>query len=78
VREENGGREGAGDGNSFIGATLPPWPTAPGHAAVGRGARIPAAVPRGGSNLAPPGSTNPGAEDEGVAAVEGDGWLDED
>jgi hypothetical protein len=23
-------------------------------------------------------SSNPGAEDEGVAAVEGDGWLDED
>jgi hypothetical protein len=23
-------------------------------------------------------SANPGAEDEGVAAVEGDGWLDED
>jgi hypothetical protein len=23
-------------------------------------------------------SANPGAEDEGVVAVEGDGWLDED
>jgi hypothetical protein len=23
-------------------------------------------------------SANPGAEDEGVTAVEGDGWLDED
>jgi hypothetical protein len=23
-------------------------------------------------------SANPGAKDEGVAAVEGDGWLDED
>jgi hypothetical protein len=23
-------------------------------------------------------SADPGAEDEGVAAVEGDGWLDED
>jgi hypothetical protein len=23
-------------------------------------------------------SANPGAEDEGVAAVKGDGWLDED
>jgi hypothetical protein len=23
-------------------------------------------------------STNPGTEDEGVAAVEGDSWLDED
>jgi hypothetical protein len=33
------------------------------------------AVLEGSSTIS---STDPGAEDEGVAAVEGDGWIDED